>query len=528
MRETIGHGGKVPFRRSGAARTAAVFIAVVAAGLLALSATEPVEAAFPGVNGKIAFESYNEIYSVNADGAGLKQLTNNAAIDQLPSWSPDGTKVAFLSHRDNTIDSRGYATSELYVMNADGSNARRITNNTAYEYSPTWSPDGTKLAYTRESSEQAKTADVYTINVNGTGETRVTALLDFSNPGHLDWSPNGTKIALDMAPGDGTRQPGVFVMNADGSGLTRLTVDPGDGFLHPEWSPDGTKLAYARCVDQETCNKAIYTMNADGSALAQLSNNLYQVYADESPSWSPDGKKVAFLRAIGGGEQKIYTVNPDGSGETVAVDLSGMGYIEAIDWGAAPPPPPTQCTKTGTANAETISGTSGADVICAGSGNDTIKGLGGNDTLKGEAGNDILLGGLGDDTLDGGLGADTASYSASLTAVTASLATNSSTGEGSDTFLGLENLLGSSKPDTLTGSGANNTLTGGGGNDTLRGGAGNDKVVGSGGADFLYGEDGSDAVNSKDGLTGNDSLDGGAGTDTKVTDTTEKSIVGFP
>jgi Ca2+-binding RTX toxin-like protein len=172
--------------------------------------------------------------------------------------------------------------------------------------------------------------------------------------------------------------------------------------------------------------------------------------------------------------------------------------------------PAPSCTKTGTANAETISGTSAVDVICAGGGNDTVKGLGGNDTLRGEGGADTLLGGVGNDTLDGGSGTDTASYSASLTAVTASLATNSATGEGSDTFLGVENLLGSSKADSLTGSAANNKLTGGGSADTLKG------------------EDGDDAVDSKDGVKGNDSLDGGGGTDTKVTDATEYSIVNFP
>jgi hypothetical protein len=192
--------------------------------------------------------------------------------------------------------------------------------------------------------------------------------------------------------------------------------------------------------------------------------------------------------------------------------LSGGNQASGDYWwtfttGTQPAP---SCTKTGTANAETISGTSGADVICAGGGNDTVKGLGGNDTLLGEGGADQLLGGVGDDTLDGGAGTDTASYSASLTAVTTSLATNSSTGEGSDTFLGVENLLGSSKADSLTGSAANNKLTGGGGADTLKG------------------EDGDDTVNSKDGVNGNDSLDGGGGTDTKVTDATEKLIVNFP
>ena len=216
--------------------------------------------------------------------------------------------------------------------------------------------------------------------------------------------------------------------------------------------------------------------------------------------------------------------------EVRATDAAGNSDATPASrtWTVDTPPAPS-CTITGTANAETISGTSADDIICAGGGNDTINGLGGNDTLKGEAGGDTLLGGVGNDTLDGGLGVeDTASYSASLTAVTASLATNSATGEGSDTFLGVENLLGSSNADTLTGSSANNRLTGGDGPDTEHGGLGNDTVQGNGGADTLNGEDGDDTVNSKDGVSGNDSLDGGAGTDTKVTDATEQSIVNFP
>jgi Ca2+-binding RTX toxin-like protein len=222
-----------------------------------------------------------------------------------------------------------------------------------------------------------------------------------------------------------------------------------------------------------------------------------------------------------------YTASIKG-GTTGVKDLAGNALAQDYSWSFTTAASPASCTKTGTANAETISGTSGADVICAGGGNDTIKGLGGNDVLKGDAGNDTLLGGVGNDTLDGGLGTDTASYSASLTAVIASLATNSATGEGSDTFLGVENLLGSSKADTLTGSTTNNKLTGGGGTDAEYGGMGSDTVIGSGGADTLKGEDGNDTVNSKDGISGNDSLYGGTGTDTKVTDATEKSIVGFP
>jgi Ca2+-binding RTX toxin-like protein len=243
------------------------------------------------------------------------------------------------------------------------------------------------------------------------------------------------------------------------------------------------------------------------------------IYVDNKATLNPDSDLQA---------NTTYTATIKG-GSSGVKDLAGNAPAQDYTWTFTTASPPTpSCTITGTANAETISGTSSDDVICAGGGNDIVKGLGGNDTLKGEADNDTLLGGVGNDTLDGGLGTDTASYSASLTAVIASLATNYATGEGSDTFLGIENLLGSSKADTLTGSGTNNKLTGGGGNDTEHGGPGNDTVIGSGGADTLKGEDGADTVNSKDGVSGNDSLDGGAGTDTKVTDTTEKSIDGFP
>jgi Ca2+-binding RTX toxin-like protein len=189
---------------------------------------------------------------------------------------------------------------------------------------------------------------------------------------------------------------------------------------------------------------------------------------------------------------------------------------------------PPGCTITGTSANDVISGTPGDDTICAGDGNDTVKGLDGSDTLKGEGGADTLLGGNGDDTIDGGLGSDTASYSSSLSAVSASLATRTATGQGSDTFSSVEALSGSPKADTLSGSTSSDKLLGGGGADTVRGGPGNDTAVGDGGADSLFGEDGADTVNSKDGVNANDSLSGGSGTDAKVTDPTEKSVVGFP
>jgi Ca2+-binding RTX toxin-like protein len=282
-----------------------------------------------------------------------------------------------------------------------------------------------------------------------------------------------------------------------------------------------------------TPNSSVSLMVLEGGMFTQPSGGFYDLDPYEANSAVKVSEQNATIGSGGTVDIPVrLTRSSDSAGlnymVTVMKDASGRSgpnsNVLVLEYVAGT----TNCTKTGTTNAETISGTSGADVICGGGGNDTINGLGGNDIVKGEGGADKLIGGVGNDTLDGGLATDTASYSPSLSAVTASLAINSSTGEGADTFAGVENLLGSSKADTLTGSGANNTLTGGGGNDTERGGAGSDKVVGSGGADLLYGEGGADTVNSKDGVNANDSLNGGGGTDTKVTDTTEKSIVNFP
>jgi glucose/arabinose dehydrogenase/PKD repeat protein len=285
----------------------------------------------------------------------------------------------------------------------------------------------------------------------------------------------------------------------DSGGLTdteSVRLDPKTVELSFQSNPGGLKLAVGSSQATTPFSRTVIVGSANSISAPTPQTLTGTVY--RFASWSDGGAQTH--NVIAGTEPSTYTATYRATG----------------------------CTITGTSASETLTGTSGNDVICGGGGNDTGKGLGGNDTLKGEGGNDTLLGGVGNDTLDGGLGTDTASYSASLTAVNASLATNSATGEGSDTFLGVENLLGSSKADTLIGSSTNNKLTGGGGPDTERGDAGNDTVIGSGGEDTLNGEAGNDTINSRDGVSGNDTLDGGDGTDTKVTDATEKSIVGFP
>ncbi len=167
---------------------------------------------------------------------------------------------------------------------------------------------------------------------------------------------------------------------------------------------------------------------------------------------------------------------------------------------------------TGNADDNSIRGYFGNDSIFGGDGNDTLRGEAGNDQLYGELGDDTLNGGLGNDIINGGDGNDTASYSESSKAVNVNLALTTSqntVGAGRDTFVSIENLIGSSFADTLLGNNADNSLNGLGGNDTLNGLDGSDILLGGAGIDVLNGGAGADSLNGgagKDVLTGG--LDG--------------------
>jgi len=212
---------------------------------------------------------------VDADGTGQTRLTDNPTWDYDPSWSPDGTKIAFSRAPRTDIPGAGrYGKSDIYVMNTDGSALVRLTNNPSVKGNshPAWSPDSTKIAF---SSSRDVDSGIYVMNADGSDQTK---LMDTQSSDHApSWSPDGTKVAVTSST-DGEYQ--IYIVGADGSGRTRLTDDPSN--MTPSWSPDGTKIAFwsKRDYDGE-----IYVMNADGSDQINLTNN--PAGDDGHPRWQP-------------------------------------------------------------------------------------------------------------------------------------------------------------------------------------------------------------------------------------------------
>jgi len=242
--------------------------------------TVPSPPGVPAVT-RIAFASgiygKSQIMTVLPDGTGRTLLT--AGWD--PAWSPDGSKIAFVSDREGDQG--------LYVMNPDGGAITRVSPRPASDAGPTWSPDGTALAFS--SNRAGNRGEIYRINVDGSRLTRLT----FSDAyeGSPAWSPDGAKIAF-VSDREGTVR--IYLMDPDGRNATRVTAGPND--TGPAWSPDGRQLAYRAAEGLRTIPAGGGTPNSVG----QLDGG--------TPVWSPEGTHLAFT--FGG----IHTARTNGTNLT--------------------------------------------------------------------------------------------------------------------------------------------------------------------------------------------------------------------
>jgi Tol biopolymer transport system component len=270
---------------------------------------------------KIAFRWGRELLVMNADGSGRTQLTtgHGTLTDKIRDyrWSPDGSIIAF--EADTVEDWRTCCRPQIWLVHADGSGLRLFADG----WSPSWSPDGRRIAFNNAHSQ------ILVLNADGTGPKQLT-----NQPigaVHPSWSPDGGSIAFEIYADERGRNE-IAVMNTDGGDLRNLTQGRGYYDQNPTWSPDGRQIVFQTAERGDDPDFEIGIMNRDGTGRANLTND--PLWSDLGPTWSPDGRKIAFSKVFDDGrgafhhDIEIYVMNADGSGR-----INVSNRLDTWDWG---------------------------------------------------------------------------------------------------------------------------------------------------------------------------------------------------
>jgi serine/threonine protein kinase/Tol biopolymer transport system component len=242
-----------------------------------------------------------DIYVMNTDGSNQRRLLTFEGADAYPSsdpaWSPDGTKILFKTSKDGD--------DEIYIANVDGTQIDNLTQDPGADEHAVWSPDGQRIAF---QSRRDGNWEVYVMGADGSTPTNLT------NSRYADWGPDWSRDGAKIVyVNDSSGNNDIYVMNADGTDAVNLTNDPAQDY-NPRWSPDGTRIAFSRQVAENLW--AILVMNADGSNVQTLTDGTAQ---DSTPTWSRDGGQILF-RSNRNGNADVWIMNADGTDQKPLTD----------------------------------------------------------------------------------------------------------------------------------------------------------------------------------------------------------------
>jgi Tol biopolymer transport system component len=334
---------------------ALIVAAVLMACAVVLALSEKAEATFPGKDGRIVYAGWNrgeglkgfEIYTINPDGSGKRQLTHNNTGDFSPAYSPDGKKIVYVGKDGPKGDL------EIYTINARGGDKFQVTNNDVDEEDPAYSPSGKRIAYT-DLTVNEPGPNIYSVKAGGGGK-RLVARNGFTP----SYSPDGKRIAyacwgetfrivdtdictISVRRDDKLAQliPEKLVGNALHDVLHHkvLVTNNDTDDQNPDYSPNGNRIVYeglegrwGKKQDQDASTN-IYTIKAGGGGNLNLTKSPKNASIwNALPSYSPDGEKIAYVYVPDG---EIYTINAGGGGKSRVTNDDAYPY--GLSWGTRP------------------------------------------------------------------------------------------------------------------------------------------------------------------------------------------------